>query len=35
VCRFVRHDTIDEAARRFGIEPPFDTVEFDFVLTRR
>jgi hydroxyquinol 1,2-dioxygenase len=35
ICRFVRHDTSDEAAARFGIEPPFDTVEFDFVLAPR
>jgi protocatechuate 3,4-dioxygenase beta subunit len=32
ICRFVRHDTQDDAAARFAIEPPFDTVEFDFVL---
>jgi len=32
ICRFIRHDTRDAAAARFGIEPPFDTVEFDFVL---
>jgi protocatechuate 3,4-dioxygenase beta subunit len=32
ICRFVRHETRDEAAARFAIEPPFDTVEFDFVL---
>ena len=33
VCRFVHHETCDAAAARFAIEPPFDTVEFDFVLT--
>jgi hydroxyquinol 1,2-dioxygenase len=32
MCRFVRYDTKDETAARFAIEPPFDTVEFDFVL---
>jgi hydroxyquinol 1,2-dioxygenase len=35
ICGFVRHDARDEAAARFAIEPPFDTVEFDFVLTPR
>jgi hydroxyquinol 1,2-dioxygenase len=35
ICRFVRHDASDEAAARFGIEPPFATVEFDFVLAPR
>ena len=33
ICRFVHHETCDAAAARFAIEPPFDTVEFDFVLT--
>jgi hydroxyquinol 1,2-dioxygenase len=33
VSRFVHHETCDAAAARFAIEPPFDTVEFDFVLT--
>jgi protocatechuate 3,4-dioxygenase beta subunit len=32
VCRFVHHDTRDDAAARFAMEPPFDSVEFDFVL---
>jgi protocatechuate 3,4-dioxygenase beta subunit len=32
IRHFVRHDTKDEAAVTFAIEPPFDTVEFDFVL---
>jgi hydroxyquinol 1,2-dioxygenase len=32
VCDFERHDTRDEAAARFSIEPPFYTAEFDFVL---
>jgi len=35
VCRFVRHDAKDAAAEAFAIEPPFDTVEFDFVLAPR
>jgi hydroxyquinol 1,2-dioxygenase len=33
ICHFVRHDERDEASQRFVIEPPFYTVEFDFVLT--
>ena len=32
ICRFVRHDTPDGAATRFGMTPPFCTAEFDFVL---
>jgi protocatechuate 3,4-dioxygenase beta subunit len=32
ICRFVRHDTTDGAAARFGTAPPFCTAEFDFVL---
>jgi protocatechuate 3,4-dioxygenase beta subunit len=32
ICRFVRHDARDEAAARFAIDPPFDSVEFDFAL---
>jgi protocatechuate 3,4-dioxygenase beta subunit len=32
ICRFVRHDERDEASRRLALEPPFYTVEFDFVL---
>lgn len=32
ICTFERHDTRDEAANRFGIDPPFCTVQFDFVL---
>ncbi len=35
ICRFVRHDERDEAAARFDIEPPFDTLTFDFVLKPR
>jgi protocatechuate 3,4-dioxygenase beta subunit len=32
VCGFVHHETRDETSARFAIEPPFDSVEFDFVL---
>jgi hydroxyquinol 1,2-dioxygenase len=32
ICRFVRHDEADDRARQLGIDPPFDTVDFDFVL---
>ena len=32
ICRFARHDERDEAAERFALEPPFYTVDFDFVL---
>jgi protocatechuate 3,4-dioxygenase beta subunit len=32
ICRFETHDVLDEAARRFGVEPPFCTAIFDFVL---
>jgi len=32
ICEFARHDTRDGAAARFGLEPPFCTAEFDFVL---
>jgi catechol 1,2-dioxygenase len=32
VCDFERHAARDEAAKRFSIEPPFYTAEFDFVL---
>jgi len=35
ICHFVRHDERDEAARRFGLDPPFYTVDFDFVLKPR
>jgi hydroxyquinol 1,2-dioxygenase len=35
ICQFVRHDVRDETSQRFAIDPPFDTVEFDFVLTSR
>ena len=32
IAQFKEHKTRDEAARRFGAEPPFCTCEFDFVL---
>lgn len=35
VCRFLHHETRDETSARFAIEPPFDSVEFDFVLAPR
>jgi catechol 1,2-dioxygenase len=35
VCEFVEHRENDEAARTFGVEPPFCTVDFEFVLKPR
>ena len=35
VCRFVRHDAPDDTSRSLAIEPPFYTVDFDFVLKPR
>jgi protocatechuate 3,4-dioxygenase beta subunit len=32
IAEFKEHKTRDEAARKFGAEPPFYTCEFDFVL---
>jgi catechol 1,2-dioxygenase len=32
IVDFTEHDTRDEAAARYGVEPPFCTAEFDFVL---
>jgi len=32
VCDFIEHNTRDEAAERYGIEPPFCTAAFDFIL---
>jgi hydroxyquinol 1,2-dioxygenase len=32
ICEFKRHDSADEAAGRFKVEPPFYTADFDFVL---
>ena len=35
ICRFPLHSARDEDAKKFGIEPPFCTAEYDFVLARR
>jgi len=35
ICHFVRHDARDDASQRLAIEPPFYTVDFDFVLKPR
>jgi catechol 1,2-dioxygenase len=32
IASFALHESRDEAAERFGLEPPFCTTEFDFVL---
>ena len=32
ICTFLRHDTREDAADRLGIDPPFCTAQFDFVL---
>jgi catechol 1,2-dioxygenase len=32
ICTFLHHDARDEAAERLGIDPPFCTAHFDFVL---
>jgi hydroxyquinol 1,2-dioxygenase len=32
MCTFVRHDVRDDEAARVGLEPPFCTAQFDFVL---
>ena len=34
ICHFVRHDESDDASRQFALDPPFYTVEFDFVLKK-
>ena len=34
ICPFEQHDTRDEAAARYGVEPPFCTTTFDFVLKK-
>ena len=34
IRHFVRHDESDEASRQFALDPPFYTVEFDFVLKK-
>jgi len=33
IVNFEEHQTRDEAAKKYGIEPPFCTTEYDFVLT--
>jgi len=35
ICHFVRHDERDEALQQLEIDPPFYTVEFDFVLNQQ
>ena len=35
IAEFKEHQTRDEAARKFDVEPPFCTCEFDFVLGAR
>ena len=35
ICKFPLHTARDEDSKRFGIEPPFCTAEYDFVLARR
>jgi len=32
IVKFEEHQTRDEAAKKYGIEPPFCTTEYDFVL---
>jgi protocatechuate 3,4-dioxygenase beta subunit len=34
ICHFERHDERDDPARQFALEPPFYTVEFNFVLKK-
>jgi catechol 1,2-dioxygenase len=35
ICHFVRHAETDDRARALAIDPPFYSVEFDFVLKPR
>jgi protocatechuate 3,4-dioxygenase beta subunit len=35
ICQFKRHEEPDETSRRFSLEPPFYSVDFDFVLKPR
>ena len=35
ICHFVRHEETDDRARALAIDPPFYSVEFDFVLKPR
>jgi hydroxyquinol 1,2-dioxygenase len=32
IADFARHDSADEASKKYGVQPPFYTTEFDFVL---
>ena len=34
ICKFPLHETRDADAEKFGIEPPFCTTKYDFVLAR-
>jgi hydroxyquinol 1,2-dioxygenase len=35
ICHFVRHDAHDDTSKSLAVEPPFYTVDFDFVLKPR
>ena len=35
IADFTRHDAPDEASKRFGLQPPFYTTDFDFVLKKK
>jgi protocatechuate 3,4-dioxygenase beta subunit len=35
ICDFEQHDVEDDDARRYGLQPPFCTTQFDFVLKPR
>jgi hydroxyquinol 1,2-dioxygenase len=35
ICNFPLHTTRDAEAVKFGVEPPFCTASYDFVLARR
>jgi len=35
ICKFPLHETRDEDSIRFGIDPPFCTAHYDFVLARQ
>ncbi len=34
ICRFTPHESRDDDAQRFGVDPPFCTTNYDFVLAR-
>jgi catechol 1,2-dioxygenase len=34
ICNFPVHETGDQEAKKFGIEPPFCTCHYDFILAR-